>query len=191
MAINGISTQQVSGISPNAGVSANGGASIESVSNAISAAANKGITPAGPTVTERDSRGSTYGFTPYHDHNGNKMVYLESRSASGVVSHMPLKLEQLESLRCSIIRGRIMVTNSEPQDRLLEELSACSAALSAIAEKLEAEGRSLEALTDAEQREIEALGKRVERCDRQLDECLKDTPPCGKGPMPHVWGLRV
>ena len=95
MAINGISTQQVSGISPNAGVSANGGASIESVSNAISAAANKGITPA-----ERDSRGSTYGFTPYHDHNGNKMVYLESRSASGVVSHMPLKLEQLESL-CS------------------------------------------------------------------------------------------
>ena len=33
MAINGISTQQVSGISPNAGVSANGGASIESVSN--------------------------------------------------------------------------------------------------------------------------------------------------------------
>ena len=69
MAINGISTQQVSGISPNAGVSANGGASIESVSNAISAAANKGITPAGPTVTERDSRGSTYGFTPYHDHN--------------------------------------------------------------------------------------------------------------------------
>ena len=60
MAINGISTQQVSGISPNAGVSANGGASIESVSNAISAAANKGITPAGPTVTERDSRGSTY-----------------------------------------------------------------------------------------------------------------------------------
>ena len=100
MAINGISTQQVSGVSPNAGVSANGGASIESVSNAISAAANKGITPAGPTVTERDSRGSTYGFTPYHDHNGNKMVYLESRSASGVVSHMPLKLEQLESL-CS------------------------------------------------------------------------------------------
>ena len=95
MAINGISTQQVSGISPNAGVSANGGASIESVSNAI-----KGITPAGPTVTERDSRGSTYGFTPYHDHNGNKMVYLESRSASGVVSHMPLKFEQLESL-CS------------------------------------------------------------------------------------------
>ena len=92
MAINGISTQQVSGISPNAGVSANGGASIESVSNAISAA--------GPTVTERDSRGSTYGFTPYHDHNGNKMVYLESRSASGVVSHMPLKFEQLESL-CS------------------------------------------------------------------------------------------
>ena len=111
MAINGISTQQVSGISPNAGVSVNGGASIESVSNAISAAAttargaatqaaNKGITPAGPTVTERDSRGSTYGFTPYHDHNGNKMVYLESRSASGVVSHMPLKFEQLESL-CS------------------------------------------------------------------------------------------
>ena len=34
MAINGISTQQVSGISPNAGVSVNGGASIESVSNA-------------------------------------------------------------------------------------------------------------------------------------------------------------
>ena len=97
MAINGISTQQVSGISPNAGVSANGGASIESVSNAISAAANKGITPAGPTVTERDSRGSTYGFTPYHDHNGTKMVDRESRSASGVVWQMPLKLEQLVS----------------------------------------------------------------------------------------------
>ena len=58
-------------------------------------------------------------------------------------------------------------------------------------QRLEAEGRSLEALTDAEQREIEALGKRVERCDRQLDECLKDTPSCGKGPMPHVWGIRV
>ena len=72
----------------------------------------------------------------------------------------------------------------------MEELGAgtSSAALSAIAERLEAEGRSLEALTDAEQREIEALGKRVERRDRQLDECLKDTPPCGKGPMPHVWG---
>ena len=77
------------------------GASIESVSNAISAAANKGITPAGPTVTERDSRGSTYGFTPYHDHNGNKMVYLESRSASGVVSHMPPKIEKLEKLRAT------------------------------------------------------------------------------------------
>ena len=104
MAINGISTQQVSGVSPNVGVSANGGASIESVSNAISAAANKvPMSPQGfakATVTERDSRGSTYGFTPYHDHNGNKMVYLESRSASGVVSHMPLKLEQLEYL-CS------------------------------------------------------------------------------------------
>ena len=42
MAINGISTQQVSGISPNAGVSANGGASIESVSNAISGAHGDG-----------------------------------------------------------------------------------------------------------------------------------------------------
>ena len=127
MAINGISTQQVSGISPNAGVSANGGASIESVSNAISAAANKGITPAGPTVTERDSRGSTYGFTPYHDHDGNKMVYLESRSASGVVSHMPLKLEQLESL-CS--RRGIAVPSlqyNEGEDHGNEQRTARSA----------------------------------------------------------------
>lgn len=100
MSINGISANQVSGISPNTDASANGGASIASVSNAISAAANKGVTPAGPTVTERDSRGTVYGFTPYHDHDGNKMVYLEKRSASGVVSHMPLKFEQLESM-CS------------------------------------------------------------------------------------------
>ena len=53
-----------------------------------------------PTVTERDSQGTIYGFTPYHDHDGNKMVYLERRAASGVVSHMPFKFEQLESF-CS------------------------------------------------------------------------------------------
>lgn len=100
MAINGISTQQVSGISPNAGVSANGARRSRACRTPSAQRRTKGITPAGPTVTERDSRGSIYGFTPYHDHNGNKMVYLESRSASGVVSHMPLKLEQLESL-CS------------------------------------------------------------------------------------------
>ena len=62
MAINGISTQQVSGISPNAGVSANGGASIESVSNAISAAANKGITPAGPTAVSYTHLGAFSAF---------------------------------------------------------------------------------------------------------------------------------
>ena len=100
MGINGISTNQVSGISQTTDVSANGGASIANVSNAISAAGNKAITPAGPTVTERDSQGTLYGFTPYRDHDGNKMVYLERRSASGVVSHMPFKFEQLESL-CS------------------------------------------------------------------------------------------
>lgn len=100
MDINGIAANQVSGVSQNPGVSAHEGASIRNVSNAISAAVNKGITPAGPTVTERDSQGTLYGFTPYHDHDGNKMVYLERRSASGVVSHMPFKFEQLESF-CS------------------------------------------------------------------------------------------
>lgn len=100
MSINGIAANQVSGVSQTTDVAANRGTSIQNVSNAISAAANKGITPAGPTVTERDSQGTIYGFTPYHDHDGNKMVYLERRSASGVVSHMPFKFEQLESF-CS------------------------------------------------------------------------------------------
>lgn len=100
MDINGIAANQVSGVSQTTDVAANRGTSIQNVSNAISAAANKGITPAGPTVTERDSQGTIYGFTPYHDHDGNKMVYLERRSASGVVSHMPFKFEQLESF-CS------------------------------------------------------------------------------------------
>lgn len=84
-----------------------------------------------------------------------------------------------------------MDRNSEPQDRLLEELCACSAALSAIAERIEAEGRSPDALTDAERREIDALGKRVERCGRQLDECLKDSPSDGESSMPPSWGIRV
>ncbi len=100
MSINGIAANQVSGVSQTTDVAANRGTSIQNVSNAISAAANKGITPAGPTVTERDSQGTIYGFTPYHDHDGNKMVYLERRSASGVVSHMPFKFEQLEAF-CS------------------------------------------------------------------------------------------
>ena len=76
MDINGIAANQVSGVSQTTDVAANRGTSIQNVSNAISAAANKGITPAGPTVTERDSQGTIYGFTPYHDHDGNKMVYL-------------------------------------------------------------------------------------------------------------------
>ena len=98
MAINGISTQQVSGVSPNAGVSANGGAVIERVErhqrggkqghHACGAHGDGTGQPGAPPTV----------FTPLHDHNGNKMVYLESRSASGVVSHMPLKFEQLESL---------------------------------------------------------------------------------------------
>ncbi|HIW79280.1 MAG TPA: hypothetical protein H9874_09075 [Candidatus Bilophila faecipullorum] len=100
MDINGIAANQVSGVSQTTDVAANRGTSIQNVSNAISAAANKGITPAGPTVTERDSQGTIYGFTPYHDHDGNKMVYLERRSASGIVSHIPFKFEQLESF-CS------------------------------------------------------------------------------------------
>lgn len=100
MDINGIAANQVSGVSQTTDVAANRGTSIQNVSNAISAAANKGITPAGATVTERDSQGTIYGFTPYHDHDGNKMVYLERRAASGVVSHMPFKFEQLESF-CS------------------------------------------------------------------------------------------
>ena len=53
MAINGISTQQVSGVSPNAGVSANGGASIESVSNAISAAAKPALLSRAPRPTTK------------------------------------------------------------------------------------------------------------------------------------------
>ena len=100
MDINGIAANQVSGVSQTTDVAANRGTSIQNVSNAISAAANKGLTPAGPTVTERDSQGTIYGFTPYHDHDGNKMVYLERRSASGIVSHIPFKFEQLESF-CS------------------------------------------------------------------------------------------
>lgn len=84
-----------------------------------------------------------------------------------------------------------MKKNSEPQDRLLEDLCACSAALSAIVEKLEAEGRPLGALTDAERRDVEALAQRVERYDRQLDECLKDVPSCGEGPISPSWGIRV
>lgn len=84
-----------------------------------------------------------------------------------------------------------MKKNSEPQDRLLDDLCACSGALSAIAEKLEAEGRPLDALTGAERRDVEALAQRVERCGLQLDECLKGTPPCGEGPMPRAWGIRV
>lgn len=84
-----------------------------------------------------------------------------------------------------------MGRNSEPQDRLLEELCACSASLSAIAERVEAEGRSPDALTDAERREVDALGKRVERCDRQLDECLKDSLSSGESSMPPSWGIRV
>ncbi len=100
MGINGISTNQVSGVSQNLDVSANGGASIAGVSNAISAAASKSITPAGPTVTEQDSRGTVYDFTPYRDHDGNKNVYLERHTASGVASSMPFRLEKLESM-CS------------------------------------------------------------------------------------------
>lgn len=91
MAINGISTQQVSGFPPMWAYPPTGRVDRERVER-HQRGGDKGITPAGPTVTERDSRGSTYGFTPYHDHNGNKMVYLESRSASGVVSLSLLNL---------------------------------------------------------------------------------------------------
>lgn len=97
MGVNGIFASQISGVSQNTGGFANNGASIQNVSNSISTAANKSITPAGPTVTERDSQGTRYGFTPYHHHSGNKMVYLEKRSVSGVVSHMSFKFDQLES----------------------------------------------------------------------------------------------
>ncbi|MFQ8736339.1 MAG: hypothetical protein ACLSAH_10175 [Bilophila wadsworthia] len=100
MAINGISTQQVSEFPQCGRIRQRGRVDRERVERHQRRRRTRASHPAGPTVTERDGRGSTYGFTPYHDHNGNKMVYLESRSASGVVSHMPLKLEQLES-RCS------------------------------------------------------------------------------------------
>ena len=49
---------------------------------------------AGPIAFIRSQNIYNEGFS------NDGMVYLESRSASGVVSHMPLKLEQLESL-CS------------------------------------------------------------------------------------------
>lgn len=48
MAINCISTQQVSGVSPNAGVSANGGASTRACRTPSARRRIKGITPRGP-----------------------------------------------------------------------------------------------------------------------------------------------
>ena len=73
-----------------------------------SVASGKAVTPAGPTVTERDSAGRSYAFTPYYANTGNKMAYLETRSPSGVVSHMPLKQELLDAY-CS--RKGISVPN--------------------------------------------------------------------------------
>ena len=84
-----------------------------------------------------------------------------------------------------------MKKNSESQDRLLDDLCACSAALTAIAEGLEAEGRPWDALTDAEMRKVEAIGVRVQNLDRQLDECAKERRADGGSAMPVARGLRV
>lgn len=62
----------------------------------LSVASGKAVTPAGPTVTEGDCAGRSYAFTPYCSNTGDKMAYLETRSPSGVVSHMSLKQEQLD-----------------------------------------------------------------------------------------------
>ncbi len=77
-----------------------------------------------------------------------------------------------------------MNTNSEQQDRFLEDLCACSEALSVLAERLEAEGRPWDALTDA-------IGRRVETVDRQLDECAKERRLEGEFAAPVARGLRV
>ncbi len=84
-----------------------------------------------------------------------------------------------------------MNTNSEQQDRFLEDLCVCSKALSAIAERLNAEGRPWDALTDAERRQVEAVGRRVETIDRQLDECAKERRLDGEPPTPVARGIRV
>ncbi|WP_303236799.1 hypothetical protein [uncultured Bilophila sp.] len=84
-----------------------------------------------------------------------------------------------------------MNTNSEQQDRFLEDLCACSEALSVLAERLEAEGRPWDALTDAERRQVEAIGRRVETVDRQLDECAKERRLDGEFAAPFTRGLRV
>lgn len=84
-----------------------------------------------------------------------------------------------------------MKKNSEPQDRLLDDLCACSAALSAIVEGLEAEGRSWDALTEAEMREVEAIGARVQNLDSQLDECAKGRRAESGPTISAARGLRV
>lgn len=84
-----------------------------------------------------------------------------------------------------------MKKNSEPQDRLLDDLCACSAALSAIVERLEAEGRPWDALTDAEMREVETIGARVQNLDSQLDECAKEQRAESGPTMSTARGLRV
>ncbi len=97
MPIDGIGTQRIAGISVNGVQRNSGGTSLGNVMNTLSDASGKAVTPAGPTVTERDGAGKSYAFTPYYSNTGDKMAYLETRSPSGVVSHMSLKQEQLDA----------------------------------------------------------------------------------------------
>lgn len=108
MPVDGIGTQRIADISVNNVQGNGGGAALGNVMNTLSVASGKAVTPAGPTVTEWDSAGRSYAFTPYYANTGNKMAYLETRSPSGVVSHMSLKQEQLDAY-CS--RKGISVPN--------------------------------------------------------------------------------
>ena len=92
MAINSISTQQVSGNFPQCGRIRQRGRVDERVER-HQRSGEQGHHTCGATVTE-GAAGAPPGFTPYHDHNSNKMVYLESRSASGVVPICRLNSEQ-------------------------------------------------------------------------------------------------
>lgn len=95
MPVNGIKVQNITDIRLDNVENINR-VSIQNVMGVLSEAVGKAVTPAGPSVTEQDSAGGYYTFTPYYSNTGDKMIYLETRSPSGVVSHMPLKHEKLE-----------------------------------------------------------------------------------------------
>lgn len=94
MFIDGIGTQRISLSSMRESLSR---PSMESLMSMISETARKAVTPAGPTATERNTSGETYVFTPYYSNTGEKMVYLETRSPSGLVANRPLEYERLDA----------------------------------------------------------------------------------------------